>query len=359
MAKRKSGNETAATHWERMPVGGCKIVGLDIGYGRVKGVCEGKRIIFPSVAGKAITIKFRAEEIEARYPGERLTDGDGEWFIGNLAMSQLPTGDLRSLRGRTGDEAEISHPFRVRMMKGALAKLFEGVEDGSQINVVISSGLPVDHMGDREGLIRALCGTHEVRTDRGYFSVCVERVIVMPQPYGGMYSRMLTAEGEVNKNHTATTTTLVDVGHFSVDVATDRDGEYVDAMSGSVEAGVFMAYERIAALMERDLREKPHPSMVEELLRTGEIKGRGKVETRYAKAVAEAVRSLQQATLQLAGEKIQSGARVDEIFIGGGGAGLVEKAVVAAYPHAHLLHDPQFANAIGYERYGKMAQGEE
>lgn len=358
MAKRKS-EETQTKTWERMPTAR-RLVGLDIGYGRVKAVTEGRRTIFPSVAGQAVTLKFRAQEIAGRYPGDGLTDSEGAWFVGNLAMSQLPASDLRSLRGRTGDEAAIAHPFRVRMMKAALGKLFAGeVGQGEQLDFVISTGLPVDHMGDAAGLKKALRGVHEVRTDQGVFVACVSEVYVMPQPYGGLYSRRLTAAGEINQANTAGTMTLVDVGHFSIDVATDRSGEYINAMSGSVEAGVFTAYERIAGMLEEDLREKPHPAMVEELLMRGEIRIRGRVTDAYQKPVAEARRSLERATLQLMGEKIQTGARVDEIPIGGGGAGLVAQAVTAAYPHAALQAEAQFINAIGYERYARLAEAGE
>ncbi|MCC6976445.1 MAG: ParM/StbA family protein [Anaerolineae bacterium] len=335
------------------------LVGLDIGYGRIKAVMPGKKVVFPSVMGRGINIKFRAEEIADRYPGDQLYDEEGTWFVGNLALSQIPPAEILSLRGRTGDEAAISNPFRLLMMKAALGKLLmDTVWDGEQVPVVLSAGLPVDHMPDAPALKEALLGHHQVETDAGRFMVEVTQVMVMPQPYGAYYTRFLTETGAINTQHTAQITGIVDVGHFTTDLIVDNGGEYIDSMSGSVEAGVHTAHERIAALLERKLREKPHPAMVEEALLKGIVRVRGK-DLDLSKEVSEALTSLRRATLKLMGEKWQTGARIDAIYLGGGGAQLVAAEVQHAYPHAELIRDAQFANAQGYLNYALFRQRED
>ena len=67
-------------------------IGLDIGYGVTKVVTAEQVITFPSICGHAREIKFRADELSARYPGDQIVDEDGRWFVGDLALNQLPPG---------------------------------------------------------------------------------------------------------------------------------------------------------------------------------------------------------------------------------------------------------------------------
>ena len=65
-------------------------VGLDIGYGVVKVVTDHNSFGFPSVMGHAREIKFQQDMIQQKYPGDQITDDDGEWFVGDLALAQIP-----------------------------------------------------------------------------------------------------------------------------------------------------------------------------------------------------------------------------------------------------------------------------
>jgi hypothetical protein len=102
-------------------------VGLDIGYGVVKAITDSQVITFPSVMGHAREIKFQQEEITTRYPGDQIIDDEGEWFVGELALSQLPPGELLRLRGRTANENTMGNAFRLRLAKVAIGKLLNGL----------------------------------------------------------------------------------------------------------------------------------------------------------------------------------------------------------------------------------------
>lgn len=84
----------------RTLTGASLVIGLDIGYGVVKAVTPDATITFPSVMGHAREIKFRQDDITSKYPGDHLVDDEGVWFIGDLALTQLPPGELLQLRGR-------------------------------------------------------------------------------------------------------------------------------------------------------------------------------------------------------------------------------------------------------------------
>lgn len=332
-------------------------VGLDIGYGVVKVVTNDGAFAFPSVMGHAREIKFQQEVIQQKYPGDQITDDESTWFVGDLALAQLPPGELLRLRGRTANEKTMGNTFRQRLAKVAIGKLVQGVWGRDVVHLRLSAGLPVDHMRDAAELKEALLGQHLIKTDSCEVIANVTEVIVMPQPYGSAYSQMLTPTGEINVYHTYMRTGIVDVGTYTVDIALDDDGEFVDAESGSVEGGVYTAQERISAMLERDYREKMPYKIIEQVLRTGIFTASGKP-IDYSDEVEEALSPLRSATVNLMSEKWQRGTTVDVIYLSGGGAELVYEQIVEAYPQTKLVPDAQMANARGYLYYANFASRE-
>ena len=332
---------------------GFTTVGLDIGYGVVKVVTDDTSLAFPSVMGHAREIKFQQEVIQQKYPGDQITDDESTWFVGDLALAQLPPGELLRLRGRTANEKTMGNTFRQRLAKVAIGKLVQGVWGRDVVHLRISTGLPVDHMRDAAELKEALLGQHLIKTDSCEVIANVTEVIVMPQPYGSAYSQMLTPTGEINVYHTYMRTGIVDVGTYTVDIALDDDGEFVDSESGSVEGGVYTAQERISVMLERNYREKVPYKIVEQVLRTGIFTASGNP-IDYSDEVEEALAPLRSATLGLMSEKWQRGTTVDVIYLSGGGAELVYEQVVDAYPQTKLVAHAQMANARGYLHYANF-----
>jgi plasmid segregation protein ParM len=330
-------------------------IGMDIGYGVTKALTDRAQVAFPSVAGYARDIKFRADEIAVKYPGDQVFDDEGHWFVGDLALSQLGAGEQRRLRGRTANEGELGNVFRARLAKAAIGKLLPTHDD--VVHLRIATGLPVDHMRDADALRVALGGQHVIHTDGAHFIANVVGVMVMPQPYGTIYSQRLTTEGAINRCHTFTRVGVVDVGTYTVDLALDDDGEYIDGESGSVESGVWTAQERIAAAIERDYREKPALRVVEGVLRSGCLRASGE-SVDYSGEVSEALAPLRSATMELIAQKWKGGLNVDVIYVSGGGAALVIDEIKSYYRQAQLVEGAQMANARGYLNYALFqAQG--
>lgn len=353
MHKRKQGSMNGSIS---APATGVHTLGLDIGYGVTKAVTREMEIAFPSVAGHARDIRFGRDDLTNRFPGDWVEDDEGQWFIGDLALNQLPTGELLRLRGRTANETTMGNAFRVRLAKVAMGKLFgSSVVRGDVAHLRLATGLPVDHMRDAAEMKTALLGQHRIRTDQNDFIANVTEVMVMPQPLGTVYANMLTPTGEINVYHTFMRTGVCDVGTYTVDVALDDDGQFVDAESGSVESGVYTAQERIADMLERDYREKIPHKLVDQVLRTGLFTALGKP-IDYRKEVEEALQPLRSATLNLLSEKWQRGTTVEVIYLSGGGAELVYEEVYQAYPQTKLVPQAQLANARGYLYYANFIQ---
>jgi hypothetical protein len=328
-------------------------MGLDIGYGVVKAVTADQVVMFPSVMGHAREIKFQQEDMARRHPGDQMTDDEGDWFVGDLALAQLPPGELLRLRGRTANESTMGNAFRLRLAKVAIGKVMQGMWNRDIVHIRIATGLPTDHMRDAAELKSSLIGQHLIKTDTAELIAHVSEVMVMPQPYGTIYANTLNEAGEINRQHTYRRTGVCDVGTYTVDLALDDEGEFVDAESGSVESGVYTAQERISAALERDYREKMPFKIVEEVLRTGIFHANGQP-VDYSEIVEEALAPLRSATLNLMSEKWQRGTTVDVIYLSGGGAELVVEDVREAYPQTALVQDAQLANARGYLNYARF-----
>ncbi|MBE2268423.1 MAG: ParM/StbA family protein, partial [Anaerolinea sp.] len=308
---------------------------------------------FPSVMGHAREIKFQQEEISKRHPGDLIRDEEGLWFVGDLALAQLPPGELLRLRGRTANEALMGNAFRLRLAKVAIGKLMQGMWNRDIVHITIATGLPTDHMRDAGELKAALLGQHMIQTDTAEVVANVTEVMVMPQPYGTIYANTLTESGEINRQHTYRRTGVCDVGTYTVDLALDDEGEYVDAESGSVESGVYTAHERIAAALERDYRQKMPFKIVEEVLCEGVFRANGETISYHA-VVDESLQTLRSATLNLMSEKWQRGATVDVIYLSGGGAYLISDEVKSVYPQTQVVTNAQLANARGYLHYARF-----
>lgn len=329
---------------------GIELIGLDIGYGMTKAVTLGQQLTYPSVWGYAREIKFKPEEMTQRYPGDQISDDEGDWFVGELAKSQLRVSELRQLRGRTADDDDTGNRARVRLMKAALGKLYPGVMNGEIIHMAIATGLPVDHMRKANELKGYLTGQHRITTDLTNFVANITQVYVMPQPYGTIYREMLTPRGDLNPCHTSITTGTVDIGTFTTDVALDNNGEYIDASSGSVEIGISSIEDRLANAYERDFNEKPSKRTIDTILNTGCFKFRGQP-VDYTQEVRDAIQPLKDGVLNLMNTLWLGGGSIDTIYVSGGGANFIGNEIVSVYPQAKTVDNPHFANAMGYLNY--------
>lgn len=334
-------------------------IGIDIGFGVTKVVSADKMLSFRSVCGIARDLKFQWDEIVEKYPGDYVRDDQGDWFVGDLALSQLKENELLYLQGRSADEAGIGNEFRVRMFKVAMGKLFYGLRGGDTcvVHVNIATGLPVDHVRTDSPLLKeALLGTHRIQTDSADFVLNVQKVMVMPQPYGVIYSQQFTSDGDFNRGYTYKRTGVIDVGFYTVDLVVDDENEYIDAESGSIEGGVYTAFEKMSLFLEKQDRQKPAYRMVEQVLRSGMRRERN-VPVSYDEKVDECLMPLRTSTKNFAVRKWQAGIDLDVIYVAGGGGEWVLEEVQTAFSQATLTPNSAMAIAIGFRNYAKGKVG--
>jgi hypothetical protein len=155
-----------------------------MGYSVTKALRNVQIVMLPNVAGYANQISYRSEDLATKYPGAQLSDDDSEWFIGDLALSQLRAGEPLCRRGRSANENLLGNVFQLRIAKAALGRLLAVRRRCIALHVRIATGLPVNYMRDAGDLKLALIGQHRVKTDVADFLANVTDVMVMPQPYG-------------------------------------------------------------------------------------------------------------------------------------------------------------------------------
>jgi hypothetical protein len=330
------------------------VVGVDVGYGVTKAVYEDQAVKFPSVAAYARPLKFQQDEISAKHPGEWMTEGSEEWFVGDLAIQQTKAAEQIQLQGRDGNE-EANMQFRLRMVKVALAKLFPHYRNNEMVRIILATGLPVDHMSDAAAMKKAFAGQFNIDTTTANFTAVVEEVIVMPQPYGTIYSYMFTPEGTENPQHNIKRIAVADFGRFTVDLAYDDNGDYIDPKSGSRDSGMYMVEQSVSDAYMLKYGVRPSYRDVQEIIEKGSVTVSGETVS-FVPEQAEALRAMRNSALALMGQKWDKGLEIHRILVAGGGASSAIESVKKAYRQAVLVPNAQISNAIGYRNYAKYMQ---
>ncbi len=329
-------------------------VGADCGYGVVKATLGKNSITFPSVYGHGIDIQFDEDKIAAAHPGDRIVHDGREWWVGELAASpHMPIALQMQLHGRTASDQRTGNADRLLLIKAALGKLFAGrVANGQVVCVHLGTGLPVDHMAGAEVFKAQLLGQHDIQTDQGHFTAHVESVFVMPQPAGTVYAQLLTAKGELNGKFDYERIAVVDVGTLTTDIAVDDEGAFVSSMSASIEVGLSIVTEAVRREYNQRFGEFPSAATIHQIMRTRNA-GKHLKDGDFSATIETAGAPLVSGVLSLMAQKWGRGTQLPVIFVTGGGAQLVLRAVEAEYQNSlvQMTVDPIMSNVIGFQHY--------
>jgi hypothetical protein len=189
-----------------------------------------------------------------------------------------------------------------------------------------------------------------------------QRIRVIAEPLGLMYSMLLDNEGEIVGDSSLRDgrVGVVDLGHHSVDIAVLRRSQPEPSsldtwLLGSarpltqIRAHVSARYERELSLYETDMT-----------VRAGCVVVGGTAKALPAKWEDPLLDNSHVIVSRLR-ERWGSGSALDTILIGGGGAELTQQteAIIAAFPHAQVVDRPQTAIARGYARLARRTGRQE
>lgn len=329
-----------------------KILGVDIGFGYTKATDGRLFQLFKSIVGEAADIQFADSLLPASQAQPRHFEIGGQgFFVGELAEAQS--------RGR-GFTLDPSHFITHYAKTLALAAIAPYSQDGEPLRLV--TGLPISfYRRHKDALTTLLQNRHPVTVvhangSREEKQILVDRVRVIPQPFGSMFNLMLNDLGKATSQRFLTDKIgIIDIGFRTADYTISEKTRYSERGSASTDSGVSTAFVAIANVLQEKSGVSVELYRLIDAAAKGVIKIKGK---RYdlTKVVEQAY---QQLATKIATEVNRLWADdwdLDAIVITGGGgatlapflAPLLEGEVMPLPPD----QDARLNNVNGYQKYG-------
>lgn len=331
-----------------------EILGIDIGFGFTKATNGRDSLVFKSVLGEATDIQFQEQLLSFEGSNDHLQlEADGKsYFIGDLAERQS------NVRFFTLDQAQFISSSAKALALTAAAHLV-----GSHLPINLVTGLPIGHYRQhKDELTRLLQGEHKVATvdgngKRQEKTININKVRVLPQPFGSMFNLMLNDLGEVgDKRLVKEKIGIIDIGFRTSDYTISDKMRYSERGSRTTDSGIARAFTVIAT----KLRERSGVNI--ELYRLFEAVERGSIKIRGKEY------ELKSLTEQVFGQLAAAvGNEVDRLWAddwdmdtmvitGGGGAVLAKYLQPLLKGHVLPIDpakDARLYNVQGYWKYGK------
>lgn len=330
------------------------VVAIDIGFGFTKATNGEKSIIFKSILGEATDIQFREPLIGAPSANEHLhleIDGQG-FFIGELAERQS------NVRSFTLDQSQFITGFIKQLALGALSQL---TERNLPVNVI--TGLPISYYQRyKDDLGKLLLGRHTVNLidaagQRSETVIAVNKVRVVPQPFGSLFKNMLNNFGEMGDPRFAREKIgIIDIGFRTADYALSDKTRYSERGSRSTDSGMARAFTVIANNLQESSGVNVEIYRLYEALDKGYIKIRGK--RTDLKDMADHVFSQLASAIATEVDRLWADDwDIDVIVVTGGGGRALAPYLQPLLNGEILPMDPnsdaRLNNVQGYWRYGK------
>jgi plasmid segregation protein ParM len=325
-----------------------KLYGVDIGYGftKVAGVDRISRVI-PSIVGSNEELSYRSD-IGDRIKIAPLTLNDHSYLVGEAAKR------FSRHRYRVFDSTWAESPYYLLLFVSALMmmKIEKSVDEPS----AVVTGLPVSHYTqERVKQLQDLLGqAHNVQTLSGETSVKVERVKVIPQPFGSYFDLLLNDEGKLkDPEKIRERVGIIDIGFQTTDLALATP-QFIESSSGSLDVGV----RSIADQLSRDLSRKYSITLdtteAEEALRHKSVRIFGE-SVDLSDMIAERIREVAELILSYSHSLWGRGEKLNRLILAGGGVNIF-RSYFNTYPNLHVPEEPSLSNVRGYLKLGRKTR---
>jgi plasmid segregation protein ParM len=331
-----------------------EILGIDIGFGFTKATNGKDFLVCKSVLGEATDIQFQEQVLADATGDDHLqVEVDGKsWFVGELAERQS------NVRFFTLDQSQFIAQFAKNLALTAAARLV-----GGYIPINLVTGLPIGYYRQhKDELARILQGEHKVALvdaagKRQEKVVNINKVRVIPQPFGSMFNLMLNDLGDLgDKRLVKEKIGIIDVGFRTSDYTISDKMRYSERGSRTTDSGIARAFNVIVT----KLREKSGVSV--ELYRLYDAVDRGSIKIRGKEYDLKVL--TEQVFSQLAGAVANEVERLwaddwdmDAMVITGGGGAVLARYLTPLL-NGHVLpvdasKDARLCNVQGYWKFGK------
>lgn len=321
-----------------------KHIGIDLGYGYVKASDGTKEVVFPSTVGVGTELRFNSLFMSFKKSTDNMviTVDNKKYFVGDLAVRQSPIVSRSMGRNRVED-------INAKVLLLAGLALF--VENGEQkFNVV--TGLPVDYYQQyKDDWALLMQGTHAIKFSTGTqerpMLITIDKLQMIPQPFGTLYDRRLDNDGNLVENELANLKIgIVDIGYKTSDLALAADLEFVGKQSISSEIAMNTAYGMITQRIQDKFKLEKESYEMDKVIESGVVRVAG-VPHDISEFKREAFNALAE---KIATEvnSIWDKREIDVIMLTGGGGKAISEYFLPKFPQAVLVNDAQLANVRGY-----------
>jgi hypothetical protein len=317
--------------------------GPNIGHGYVKYVIiDSTGVELPPVVFPAQIAQAAQRVSGALKAAATVKAGNARWWVGEDAQLATPLTMLAQDR--------LQHAAFIPALLGSALERF-GSLNGTASGYCVS-GLPATWAEDAEKA-KALGARLREAHPYGHLRVIAE-------PLGLAYAAILDNFGRIVGDPTLTTGRIgvVDLGHHTVDLAELLRLAVVKDSYDTWQLGTAAALRTIRAQLAAATERELSLAETDQAVRAGAIRVAGKARALPAGWDRPLVEQGQQLVSRLR-ERWGKGGQFDAILLGGGGAAerrLVEP-ILASYPHAQVVAEPQTAIARGYARLARRLGG--
>lgn len=321
-----------------------KQIGIDLGYGYVKVSDGSKEVVFPSTVGVGTDLRFNSLLMSFKKITDNMviTVDNKKYFVGDLAVRQSPIVSRSMGKNRVEDISA-----KVLLLAGLA--LF--VENGEQkFNVV--TGLPVDYYQQyKDDWHLLMQGTHAIKFGNGSqerpMLITIDKIQLIPQPFGTLYDRRLDTEGNLLENELANLKVgVVDIGYKTSDFALASDLEFVGKQSTSSEIAMSTAYNLITQRIQDKFKLEKESYEMDKIIESGVVRVNG---------VPQDITEFKREAFSVLADKIATEVNniwdkreIDVILLSGGGGRAIAEYFLPKFPQGVLVNDSQLANVRGY-----------
>ncbi len=300
-------------------------IGLDIGFGDVKIVCDGGRLFsFPS----AIKYVNDGLDLGAFSKDEEFSYGGRKYLVGEQALLGAFSTQSIDFLGR----------YAPLLAYKAITKIGEKVDK-------IGVGLPLDYYTTRYSApLKKSLGTIEVNGEKMIFDV-----EVYPQGVGVLLDFRLAENGSEAEGSAANMMVL-DIGFNTVDVVAVNNGSASKADSGMLErAGIAKITQELSQHLRRETNVSLSDQEAKDVLLQGSISLYG-----HTKDLSEVIRAITEEYIEWLLNAVQSRweehiQRAKVLLVAGGGAYYLKNHIPDKYRTLiQISKKPEFANARGF-----------
>ncbi|WP_292998197.1 ParM/StbA family protein [Nevskia sp.] len=329
-----------------------RILAADIGFGYTKATDGRQTQVFKSIVGEANPVQFAEAllPVQAASPRHFVINGE-DLYVGELAETQSRG------RGTSLDPTQFIAQYARTLGLAALAPF---AEHGDPIRLV--TGLPISFFRKhKDALTTVLQNRHAITVvhgngEREDKTLYIEKVRVIPQPFGSLFNLMLNEQGKaIHQRFVTEKIGIIDIGFRTADFAVADKTKYSERGSLSTDSGMSVAYHAIANVLHEKSGTQIELYRLHDAITRGTIKIRGQ---RF-----DITGLVNQAFGQLATRIAAEANRLwaDDwdidciVLTGGGGATLAAQLTPLIQGEVLPLpaeQDARFNNVAGYLKYG-------